>query len=140
MADDGSALETLTFGPLSVLPELQRRGIGRALVAHTVARAEAEGCPAIVIFGNPSNYVGSGFRGCKAHGVGIPGGRHPSALLVRALRPATLAGRTWTFHESPAYQLDPREAEAFDARFPPLEKGWRASQEEFEILSHSFVE
>ncbi|HYD40383.1 MAG TPA: N-acetyltransferase [Anaeromyxobacter sp.] len=140
VADDGAVLDTLTFGPLSVLPELQRRGIGKALMAHTIALAEADGCPAIVIFGNPANYVGSGFRGCKAYRVGIPGGRHPAALLVRALKPAALEGRAWTFHGSPAYELDPRAAEAFDARFPPLEKGWRPSQEEFEILSHSFVE
>lgn len=140
VADDGEVLDTLTFGPLSVLPELQRRGVGKALMAHTIALAAAEGCPAIVIFANPGNYVGSGFRGCKAHRVGIPGGRHPAALLVRALRPAALAGRAWTFHDSAAFQLDPREAAAFDAKFPPLEKSWRASQEEFEILSHSFVE
>jgi len=140
VAADGAVLDTLTFGPLSVLPELQRRGIGKALMANTMALAEAEGCPAIVIFGNPANYVSSGFRGCKAHGVAVEGGRHPAALLVRALRPEALAGRAWTFRESPAYQLDPRAAEAFDASFPPLMKAWRASQEEFEILSHAFVE
>lgn len=140
VAADGTALDTLTFGPLSVSPELQRRGIGKALIAHTVARAAAEGCPAIVIFGNPANYVGSGFRACIAHGVGVEGGRHPTALLVRALRPEALAGRAWTFHGSPAFLLDPRAAEAFDARFPPLEKGWRSSQEEFAILCRSFME
>lgn len=140
VAMDDVVLDTLTFGPLSVLPEFQRRGVGKALLAHTIDRAKAEGCPAIVIFGNPGNYVSSGFRGCKAYGVGVEGGRHPTALLVHALRPEALAGRTWTFCENPAYQLDRAEAEAFDLRFPPLERAWRSSQEEYEILSHSFVE
>jgi putative acetyltransferase len=140
VAADGAALETLTFGPLSVLPELQRKGVGKALMAHTLALADAEGCPAVVIFGNPVNYVSSGFVGCKSHGVSVEGGRHPAALLVRAPRPEVLAGRSWTFRESAAYQVDPAAAKAYDARFPPLAKQHRSSQEVFQILSRAFVE
>lgn len=65
---------------------------------------------------------------------------HPAALLVRALRPEALAGRAWTFQESAAYHLDPQAAEAYDARFPPLEKAHRSSQEVFAIPCRSYVE
>lgn len=140
VAENGEEVATLTFGPLSVSPALQRRGVGKALMARTMAMAEAEGCPAIVIFGNPGNYVGSGFRGCKTYGVGIEGGKHPAALLVRAFKPELLAGRSWTFRDSQAYQIDARTAEEYDASFPRMEKSHQPSQELFDILSHSFVE
>jgi predicted N-acetyltransferase YhbS len=139
-AEDGAVLETLTFGPLSVLREFQRRGVGKALIAHTMALAATEGCPAVVIFGNPTDYASSGFQGCAPHRVGLEGGRYPTALLVRVLRPGALAGHAWTFHESAVYHVDPQAAETYDARFPPLEKGYRSSQEVFAILSRSFVE
>jgi putative acetyltransferase len=135
----GEELSILSFGPLSVLPELQRRGVGKALMAHTLSLVQAEGCPAVAIFGNPSNYVSSGFVGCSSLNVGLEPGLFPTALLVRAFKPELLAGRFWSFHESPAYQLDREAAAAFEARFPPLEKTWRPSQEAFSILSRSFV-
>lgn len=140
VAENGQELATLTFGPLSVLPEFQRQGVGKALMAHTMALAEAEGCPAIVIFGNPGNYVGSGFKGCRSYGVGIEGGGHPTAMLVRAFRPDMLAGQSWIFRESEAYQMNAEAAEAYDARFPAREKAYQYSQEQFQILSRSFVQ
>ena len=37
------------------------------------------------------------------------------------------------------YMVPQQEAEAFDATFPPKEKAWMPSQEEFYIYSHSSV-
>ena len=39
--DDGSCLPIVIFGPLSVAPEHQRRGIGSALVRHSLALAKS---------------------------------------------------------------------------------------------------
>ena len=52
---DGSVKTVLTFGPLSVLPEYQRRGYGKALLEHSLDRAAELGYDAVVIFGNPDN-------------------------------------------------------------------------------------
>jgi hypothetical protein len=60
-------------------------------------------------------------------------------MLVKELKEGTLAGHRWSYHESAAYNIDPDEAEAFDAGFVPLEKKTLPSQEEFFILSHSRV-
>jgi predicted N-acetyltransferase YhbS len=57
--DDGLEWQALTFGPLSVLPEYQRKGIGSALIRHTVSLAEQNGERAIIIFGNPAYYAAS---------------------------------------------------------------------------------
>lgn len=49
----GKTYETLTFGPLSVLPGYQNTGVGKALMLHTFAEASRLGYRAILIFGHP---------------------------------------------------------------------------------------
>ena len=63
------------------------------------------------------------------------------ALLVKELRPGVLGGRRWYFHESSFGEAcaDEAAAAAFDATFPPKEKRWQPSQEEFYIHSHSSI-
>lgn len=136
----GRAKAVLTFGPLSVLPAYQRRGHGKRLMAASFEKALALGYDAVVIFGNPENYVSSGFKGCQAYNVSLDGHVFPVALLVRELREGALAGHRWTYLESPAYgAFDPRQAEAFDKDFEPMEKAYRPSQELFSIYSRSSV-
>ncbi len=133
----GDVLETITFGPLSVLPEFQRKGVGSALIEHTRKLVEAKGYPAILIFGNPGNYVKHGFVSCKRYDISYYEGKFPSGLLVLALKPEVLANNEWVFRESDVCALNEDEVEAFDKTFAPMEKGTRPSQEEFFILSSS---
>lgn len=56
-------LETITFGPLGVLPAFRNRGVARALIKHSLAAARDMGRhPACVIYGDPSFYGRLGFR------------------------------------------------------------------------------
>ena len=96
------------------------------------------GYDAIVIFGNPENSVDTGFRSCKHYQVGIEG-VYPVALLVKELKEGALQGRRWEYMESPAYEIDAAEAEAFDRDFAPMEKAYRPSHELFYIYSRSAV-
>lgn len=47
-------LPVLNFGPLSVLPEYQRKGVGKALINGMLEKAKAEGHGAILFFGGRS--------------------------------------------------------------------------------------
>ena len=87
----------LTFGPVCIRPGLQRRGYGRLLMEESFRRASAMGYEAIVIFGDPNNYVGRGFQSCKKHRVHLEDGTYPAAMLVKELEPAglTTACRPW---------------------------------------------
>ena len=80
-----------------------------------------------------------GFRSCKRYNVCLEGDVYPAALLVKELKPGFFDGRKLVFRESPAYEIQERDAEAFDAGFPPKEKAFRPSQETFFILSHSTI-
>lgn len=135
----GNMREVLTFGPISVRPDCQRRGIGRALLEHSFREARRMGFGAIVIFGGPDNYVSRGFKSCARYQVCAEDGSFPAAMLVKELTPGFFDGRKWIYQESPAFQFDPACAEQFDSRFPPMKKEERASQESFYIYSHSVI-
>lgn len=95
------------------------------------------GYESVVIFGHPSNYVARGFVSGLRVNVCVGDGYFPTALLVKPLTDDAFDGRRWRFSESPACEIDEREAEEYDKRFPPREKKTLPCQEEFFIYSHS---
>lgn len=138
--ENGIEKTILTFGPISVHPDYQRRGISKKLLEHSFGKAAELGYEAIVILGNPGNYVGRGFKSCQKYNVCMEDGSYPAAMLVKELADGTFAdGRKWVYHGSQAYEFDSAAAEEFDKQFEPLEKEYRSSQEEFYIYSHSFI-
>ena len=139
--EGGEKVETATFGPLCVHPAWQRRGIGPALIGHSRNLADHKGYPAILIMGDPHNYVKHGFRTGKDMGVSTLDGRYPLGLLVRELRPGFFASSgQWKFQTSAVYEFDAAEVEAFDARFPPKERKHHYSQDLFSMLVRAVVE
>ncbi len=50
------------LGPISVLPEYQRRGIGAALMYEGLSRLKAKGAKGCVLVGDPNYYERFGFR------------------------------------------------------------------------------
>ena len=97
------------------------------------------GYEAIVIFGDPNNYVGRGFQSCKKHRSIWRTGTYPAAMLVKELEPGTLAGKSWIYRQSPAFVFDEAEARRFDDSLPPMEKKRLPCQEAFEILSSAVL-
>ncbi|MBR6616240.1 MAG: N-acetyltransferase [Oscillospiraceae bacterium] len=140
--ENGERKEILSFGPLCVAPKYQRCGFGRLLIEHSFEAARKMGYDVNVMFGNPGNYVSRGFVSCKKKNISfVVDGNFPTALLVCELVPGALDGRKWMYIPSTAADCcdDTVAVEAFDAQFPPKEKAWMPSQEEFYIYSHSSV-
>ncbi len=140
--EKGNRKEILSFGPLCVAPEYQRQKLGKILIEHSFDVARKMGYDVNINFGNPGNYVSRGFVSCKKKNVSyIVDGNFPTALLVCELVPNVLDGRKWMYIPSTAADCceDVAAVEAFDATFPPKEKAWMPSQEEFYIYSHSSV-
>lgn len=130
----------LTFGPVSILPEFQRKGYGRLLMEYSFDKARELGYDVIVIFGDPANYVGRGFRSCKKYHICLENGLYPMAMLVKELCPDALDGRKWIYYDSPVMQVDEEAARRFDDSLEPMEKKYLPIQEIFEIQSHSFIQ
>ncbi len=138
--ESGVRKETLSFGPICVHPEYQRHGLGKWLIAHSFAAAKAMGYDTVVIFGNPENYVCSGFKSSSRFNVCLEGGIFPTSLMVAELIPGVLDGRRFFYRESDVCSLLlPEKIAEFDRTFPEKEPAWQPSQEKFYIYSHSQI-
>lgn len=135
----GAVKDILTFGPVSIAPEHQRKGYGKQLLEHSFRRAAELGWDVVVIFGSPANYVSCGFQSCKKFSVCLEGGKFPSAMMVKELRAGALDGRKWVYRDSPVMAIDEEEARRYDDTLAPMAREYRPSQEEFYIMSHSCV-
>lgn len=138
--EQGWEKNILTFGPLCVAPEHQRKGVGKRLMEHAFRRAAELGSDVIVIFGSPVNYVSSGFQSCIKYNICLDDGKFPAAMLVKELKPGALDGRRWFYYHSRVMAIDEQAAQEYDSGLEPMEKKHLFSQEEFYIMSHSFVE
>jgi putative acetyltransferase len=59
----------LALGPLSVRPDRQRSGVGKALMHAVLGAADALGEPLVVLLGSTSYYPRFGFRLASEHGI-----------------------------------------------------------------------
>ena len=110
------------------------------LIEYSFEKAVSLGYDVIVIFGNPANYTGRGFKSCKKFNVCTDNGKYPAAMLVKELIPGVLDGRKRIYHDSPIMSVSEEEARQYDDSLEKIEKKILPSQEEFYIMSHSFVE
>jgi putative acetyltransferase len=84
--------QAMALGPLAVLPEFQRRGLGGRLV-----RAGIEACRdlrqgAVFLLGEPAYYGRFGFRPAAAWGLHYKGPEFDPYFMVLELVPGSLAG------------------------------------------------
>ena len=126
--DAGGALPIVTMGPISIRPDRQRRGYGKALLDHSLARAAELRCGAVCFEGNIGFYGKSGFEVASARGIryhGLPAGTDASFFLCRELNAGYLDGVRGEYATPREYfvcEQDPEGFAAYDAQFPPREK------------------
>ncbi|MBV5263402.1 GNAT family N-acetyltransferase [Pinisolibacter aquiterrae] len=75
----------LLLGPLAVDPDFENRGIGRALVRETLARAAAAGHRLVLLVGDGPYYGRLGFHPVSPERVRMPGPVDPRRVLVAEL-------------------------------------------------------
>jgi putative acetyltransferase len=66
---EGVRRRLLTLSLLSVRPDVQRRGVGSALVRAVLAAADQHAEPLVVLEGSPAYYSRFGFRDCRQLGI-----------------------------------------------------------------------
>jgi len=132
------AYTVLTFGPVSVLPEYQNKGIGGKLISHTIKISTEMGYKGIIIYGDPEYYKRFGFKESKEYKITNKDKKYPAALLVLELYPNALYGIEGIFDEGEVYEIDKNESEEFDKNFIVKEKGYLKSQERFKELSGKY--
>ncbi len=139
IGDDGDTRQIVSFGPLCVHPDFQRRGIGSLLIDKTKAILGASDIPAIVIYGDPHNYCKHGFKNGMDCKVSDMDGDYPLGLLVLELKSGFFGNKKWKAMQSDVFKYGPDEAAEFDKGFARKEKKWQYSQELFRMQIRSFL-
>jgi len=134
-SDTGAAFDMLTFGPLSVLPEYQKQGIGAALIRHSLKEAARLNYKAVLIYGDPAYYHRFGFQSAKEFAISTSEGTTMDALMALELQEGALHGISGRFFEGDAYRVDAEELIEFEKTFPYKEKRVTESQKRFLELS-----
>jgi len=114
--------DVITFGPVSVLPAYQKKGIGKKLIEHTIAKSKEMGFNAVIIYGNPKYYERFGFKNSKEYKITDMEGNYNDALMALELYPGALNNINGKFFEGEAYKIDKKELEIFEKNFPYKEK------------------
>lgn len=124
-ADDGRTVEVLTMGPIGIAPERKRQGYGKKLLDYSLEKAKALVFGAVLFEGNIGFYGKSGFDYARNFGIryhDLEEGEDDSFFLCKELIPGYLKDVTGVYQTPQGYYVDPADAEAFDAGFPPKEK------------------
>lgn len=65
----GGNVKGAALGPMGVLPEYQRQGIGGKLIEAGNRKLKDAGCPFIIVVGHADYYARFGFRPAREHGI-----------------------------------------------------------------------
>jgi putative acetyltransferase len=80
------------LGPMAVLPEYQRQGIGSKLIEKGNRKLKDAGCPFIIVVGHADYYPRFGFRPASEHGIKCEWDVPDDAFLLLVLDQAKMAG------------------------------------------------
>jgi predicted N-acetyltransferase YhbS len=116
---DGTKIDVLNFGPISVWPKLQKSGIGSALMKHSIEKAKTLRYGAILFFGHPKYYPRFGFVEAKEFGITDCNGDNYPAFMAMELREGFFKNISGKFIEADIYNddLNRDQAKEFDKQF-----------------------
>lgn len=139
LSDNLEKVQIVSFGPLCVHPDYQRKGIGTALIEKTKSLVEKRNIPAIVIYGDPHNYCKHGFKNGIDYQVSNMDGEYPLGLLVLELQPGFFGNKKWKAKQSDVFIFDHEKVIEFDKKFNEKEKKIKYSQELFKMQMRAFL-
>jgi predicted N-acetyltransferase YhbS len=114
---DGSALETLTFGPVSVKPELHGNGLGAEIIRHSLKRAHELGYGAVIILGHPRYYPRFGFKPASDYGLTLPDGSTMEPFMALEIQNGYLGNTGGKWYEDDVYHIDQSAFEKWNTKF-----------------------
>lgn len=89
-----SSLHVAGLGPMSVLPEYHRQGIGSKLVVAGLEFCRSQGQPAVVVLGHPEFYTRFGFVTSRQYSITCEYDVPPEVFMIKELRQGALAGQS----------------------------------------------
>jgi len=119
--DGETSYPALSFGPVSVLPQYQKCGIGSALIQKTLALAKQMGFGCVIIYGRASYYSRFGFVNAAKYHITTKDGDNFDDFMALELRPQALAKIKGKFYALEGIDYI-NGLEEYDSTFPYKEK------------------
>ncbi len=107
----------VAVGPICVLPQWQKSGIGSLLIEEVKQAAKAAGYKGLVLYGNPMYYHRFGFVNAKEYGITMPDGNNIEDFMVLELDTYRLNGVQGKCYESDAFEVSQEELAQYESRF-----------------------
>ena len=84
--------EGAALGPMAVLPQCQREGIGTKLIEAGNRKLKDDGCPFIIVVGHADYYPRFGFKPASEHGIKCEWDVPDNVFMLLVLDQAKMAG------------------------------------------------
>jgi predicted N-acetyltransferase YhbS len=110
--------EVLCVGPLSVMPDFQKQGIGSTLMENSITIAKELGFSGMILFGNPDYYHRFGFVNAEKYGISTREGENFDPFMALELSENSLGNIAGRFFEDDAFVTKPDELAEFEKQFP----------------------
>ena len=113
--------EVIAFGPISVHPDYQQKGIGKRMIEYTSNKANELGYKAILITGNKNYYNPLGFISASRHKIYLPGlseQNESSFFMAKELEEGYLIMHSGVYDFDKCFKADAEDLEDFEKKFP----------------------
>jgi predicted N-acetyltransferase YhbS len=114
--------EVLCVGPLSILPNFQKKGTGSKLMNSSITVAKELDFSGMILFGNPDYYHRFGFRNAKEYGITTKDCQNFDPFMALEIRNNGLSDVKGRFFEDTVFEINSEELIEFEKKFPYKEK------------------
>lgn len=113
--------EVIAFGPISVHPDFQRKGLGKKMIEYTLDKAKDLGYKAVLITGNNNYYNPLGFESASRYNIYLPGTSEDDEavyFMVKELEEGYLKNIGGIYDFDTCFNVSENELEIFEKKFP----------------------
>ena len=117
--------EVIAFGPISVHPDFQKKGLEKKLIEYTLDKAKCLGYKAVLITGDNNYYNPLGFESACRYHVYLPGTSEDDEavfFMAKELEEGYLGNNNGIYDFDICFNVSEEELEIFDRKFPEKAK------------------
>lgn len=115
--DTENRQKVIAIGPIGVLPEYQKRGIGGSLIQAVKEKATQMGLSGIVLYGDSQYYHRFGFVNAEKYKLRTPQNTNFEEFMAFELSLGSLQNISGRCYESEAFEIDMNNLNEFEKRF-----------------------
>ena len=114
--------EILCTGPIAVLPNFQKNGIGSKLINESIKVAKELGYLGMILFGNPEYYHRFGFVNAEKYSITTKDNQNFEPFMALEIQEKGLTNVNGKFFEDESFSIEETELNEFEKQFPFKEK------------------